>query len=64
MTKKDAVEIILAGKRAAARSGCSFVVDRFRLGSISGFSEDAMNEIECAVASIEAHAEYVLSSLD
>lgn len=64
MTKKDAVEIILAGKRAAHHTGQQFVVDRFKLGSVGGFSSGDMDEIECAVASIEAHMDHTLSQLE
>jgi hypothetical protein len=64
MQKREAVEVILAGKRASARSGKQFTVDYLRLGAIGPFGSAEIDEILCAVASIEAHVDHVLSSLE
>lgn len=55
MTKKQAVELILTGRRAAARVGKDFVVDREKLGCFGGFSTDEMDQIDAAVIDIETN---------
>lgn len=53
MKMKDAVEIILSGRRSARRVGKEFVVDRDKLGRAGGFSSSEMDRIDAAVANIE-----------
>ena len=54
MTKAQAAELILTGRRAAARVGKDFVVDPEKLGRYGGFSQSEIAEINEAVADIEA----------
>lgn len=52
MTKAEAVEIILAARRAAQRSGGQFYIDRTKLHAF-GLSSNDINKIETAVTRIE-----------
>jgi hypothetical protein len=54
MTKKQAVDVILAGRRAAARVGKAFIVDWDKLGRLGGFSAAELDQIDAAVTEIEA----------
>lgn len=63
MTKREAVEIILAGRRAAARTARTFTVDREKLGKYGGFSSAEMDRIEAAVTLIEGRTEEILGRL-
>lgn len=63
MNMREAVELILTGKRVAARSGSQFTVSRDRLGSIGGFSASEIAQIEQAVAAIEMATDAILMTL-
>lgn len=63
MTKREAVEVILAGRRAAARTAREFVIDRDKLARVGGFSSRELDLIEAVVASIERHIEAELASI-
>ncbi len=63
MTKRDTVELILAGRRAASRTGQEFVVDREKLGRYGGFSAVEIDKIEAAVFLIEQSREEILARL-
>lgn len=45
MTRADAVDLILAGRRLAARSGQSFTVNQERLAAVGNFSAEDIAEI-------------------
>lgn len=63
MTKREAAEIILAGRRAAARACQEFIVNRERLGDIGGFSTREVDQILAAVHLIETHRDEILEHL-
>lgn len=63
MSKREAAELILAGRKAARRVGRDFVVDREKLGRFGGFSAHEMDEIEQTVQWVEASHDTLLSKL-
>lgn len=63
MTRREAAEIILAGRRAARTVGRDFEVDRDKLAAAGGFSASEMDKIEAAVLLIERHAAEILVRL-
>lgn len=63
MTKKDAVEIVLAARHAAKSVGHEFAVDPDKLGSIGGFSNGEIKQIEAAVDRIENYIASELAAL-
>jgi len=63
MTKKEAAEIILAGRRAAGRVGRNFVVDREKLAAAGGFSKREIDEIEATADRIDNYIKQELLTL-
>lgn len=63
MTKREAVEIIMAAKRAAARVNDRFEIDRAKLGRF-GFSSREMDQIETAITRIETFIAGEMMQLD
>ncbi len=63
MTKAQAAELILAGRRAAARVGKDFVVDTEKLGRNGGFSQSEIDQINEAVSEIESDYARVMHRL-
>lgn len=63
MSKREAVEVILAGRRAAARTGREFIVDHEKLGRFGGFSAAEIDKIEAAVFLIEQSSAQILDRL-
>ena len=61
MTKKEAVEVILAARRGAYRVGHDFIVDRDRLGALGGFTVADVDKILAAVLLIEKHRDEILA---
>lgn len=52
MTMREAVEIALAGRKAAARVGHQFILDDVKL-RLAGFSDDDIHQIRSHVMEIE-----------
>lgn len=61
-TMREAAEVVLAGRRAARRTGGEFTVDRQRM-AYAGFIPAEIDDIECAADRIEQFKEAELSSL-
>ncbi|HWV44155.1 hypothetical protein [Pseudorhodoplanes sp.] len=63
MTKREAAEIILAGRKAAIRRGHSFDLDRARLAKF-GLGEHEIAEVELTVSEIETFVAGKLEALN
>ena len=63
MRMREAADLILAGRKSAARVGMDFVVDREKLGRFGGFSKEEMDRIEAAVFLIEQQREAIMANL-
>lgn len=62
MTKRELAQIVLAGRKAAARINAHFALDRERL-ILMGFDHEDIDRVEWAVAEIERTIEVQLTSL-
>jgi hypothetical protein len=63
MSNREAVEIILAGRKAAGRIGQRFVPDHDRLRTF-GLSANDIEQVELTVQLVEANRETLLAKLE
>jgi hypothetical protein len=63
MTMREAVDLVLVGRRAALRTGSTFILDQRRMSAF-GFTPAETRRIEAAADEIEAATEAVLARVD
>lgn len=61
-TMQEAAEVVMAGRKAARRSGLKFVIDRARM-QMAGFIDAEIDEIHQAVDAVERFKDETFSAL-